>query len=148
MMRSEVARRAGCSGETLRHYESVGLLKPKRRGTGEYRDYEARDVARVVLIRNARSLGLSLKAIRDLLQLADDRALPCDKIDRLATRHLTDVREKIAQLEQIAEALQEAIHSCSGGPTERCRILDALTQPPTPRVSRRRAQNERPRARA
>src|SRR5215831_7450834 len=106
MMRSEVARRAGCSGETLRHYESVGLLKPKRRGTGEYRDYEARDVARVVLIRNARSLGLSLKAIRDLLRLADDRTLPCDKIDRLATLHLTDVREKIAQLEQIAQALQ------------------------------------------
>jgi MerR family mercuric resistance operon transcriptional regulator len=141
MMRSEVARRAGCSGETLRHYEAVGLLRPKRRGTGDYRDYEARDVARVVLIRNARSLGLSLKAIGDLLSLADDRALPCDQIDRLATKHLTDVRDKIAALEQIASALERAIRSCSGGPMARCRILDALTQPPAERSVRRRAQN-------
>lgn len=141
MMRSEVARRAGCSGETLRHYEAVGLLRPKRRGTGEYRDYEARDVARVVLIRNARSLGLSLKAIGDLLRLSDDRALPCEQIDRLATQHLTDVREKIAQLEQIASALERAIQSCSGGPMARCRILDALTKPHGERTPRRRVRD-------
>lgn len=128
MMRSEVARRAGCSGETLRHYEAVGLLRPKRRGTGDYRDYEASDIDRVVLIRNARGLGLSLKVIGDLLQIADDPALSCEQIDRMAKTHLTDVRARIDQLKQIESALERAIHSCAGGPVARCRILESLTQ--------------------
>lgn len=141
MMRSEVARRAGCSGETLRHYEAVGLLRPKRRGTGEYRDYEPNDVDRVVLIRNARSLGLSLKAIGDLLRLSDDRALSCEQIDRMAKTHLTDVRARIDQLKQIASALERAIRACAGGPVARCRILESLTQVNHARVARRRLRN-------
>jgi len=127
MLRSELARTAGCSAETLRHYESQGLLRPTRRGAGDYRHYEPSDVARVVLIRNARNLGLSLKAIRDLLRLADDRALPCEQIDRMARKHLSEVRSKIAQLEQMASALEHAVESCSGGTVARCRILESLT---------------------
>jgi DNA-binding transcriptional MerR regulator len=140
MMRSEVARRAGCSGETLRHYEAVGLLRPKRRGTGDYRDYEPRDVDRIVLIRNARGLGLSLKAIGDLLRLTDDRALSCEQVDRMAGKHLKDVRTKIDQLEQIASALERAIRSCSGGPIAGCRILESLTHPLGERRSRSKGQ--------
>jgi DNA-binding transcriptional MerR regulator len=141
MMRSEVARRAGCSGETLRHYEAVGLLRPRRRGTGDYRDYEPRDVDRIVLIRNARGLGLSLKAIGDLLRLTDDRALSCGQVDRMAGKHLKDVRTKIKQLESIASALEHALQSCSGGSIARCQILETLTRPPGERAGRSKGQS-------
>lgn len=129
MLRTELARAAGCSGETLRHYEAEGLLRPKRRGPGDYRDYAPTDVARVVMIRNARSLGLSLKAIRDLLRLSDERSPRCAQIDRMARKQLTDIRVKIAQLEQMAHALERSIQSCSGGPVARCQILESLSHP-------------------
>lgn len=139
MLRSELARRAGCSGETLRYYEAQGLLRPKRRGAGEYRQYESIDVARVTLIRNARSLGLSLKAIRDLLRLADNRGMSCAEVDRIAGLHLTEIRGKIDQLQQLAEMLEQAIRSCSHDLVANCGILESLNRPVTTIAAGRRA---------
>lgn len=55
----ELARRAGCSPKAVRLYESRGLLGAVER-SGSYRQYGERDLAVVLLIRQAQALGFQL----------------------------------------------------------------------------------------
>lgn len=64
----EVARRAGVSVQTLRHYDKLGLLTPSRVTDAGYRQYTESDYARLALIRTLRDMGFDLRTIAQLLQ--------------------------------------------------------------------------------
>jgi DNA-binding transcriptional MerR regulator len=59
----EVSRRSGASARMLRHYESLGLVRPSGRTGSGYREYSAQDIRRIFHIESLRSLGLSLREI-------------------------------------------------------------------------------------
>lgn len=63
MLIGEVARRSGVSARMLRHYESLGLVRPSGRTGSGYREYSAQDIRRIFHIESLRSLGLSLREI-------------------------------------------------------------------------------------
>ncbi|QNS02501.1 MerR family transcriptional regulator [Streptomyces xanthii] len=63
MLIGEVARRSGVSARMLRHYESLGLVRPSGRTGSGYREYGAQDIRRIFHIESLRSLGLSLREI-------------------------------------------------------------------------------------
>ncbi|MET8829825.1 MerR family transcriptional regulator [Streptomyces sp. NPDC004610] len=63
MLIGEVERRSGVSARMLRHYESLGLVRPSGRTGSGYREYSARDIRRIFHIESLRSLGLSLREI-------------------------------------------------------------------------------------
>ncbi|MER0443813.1 MerR family transcriptional regulator [Streptomyces sp. Edi4] len=63
MLIGEVARRSGVSARMLRHYESLGLVRPSGRTGSGYREYSAWDLRRIFHIESLRSLGLSLREI-------------------------------------------------------------------------------------
>jgi len=67
---SELARKAGTTPKAVRFYERIGLMPPARRAPNRYRVYSEEDLARLRFIVRARRLGLGLKEIRALLQLA------------------------------------------------------------------------------
>lgn len=62
-----VARLAGTTSRTLRHYGDVGLLVPSRVGANGYRFYDGPALVRLQRILLLRSLGLPLPAIRAVL---------------------------------------------------------------------------------
>lgn len=64
----QLARAAGCHAQSIRHYESLGLLPRSRRTPTGHRRYGQEDLARVLRLRQARDQGLSLPQIRELLQ--------------------------------------------------------------------------------
>ncbi len=70
----EFAGLAGVSVRTLHHYDRLGLLRPRRNGTG-YRLYGIAELERLEQIVALKFLGLPLKQIRTLLD-QDTRALP------------------------------------------------------------------------
>ena len=57
---------AGVSVKALRHYERLGLLKPRRTRAG-HRRYVQADLGRVEAITALKYLGFSLEQIRSLL---------------------------------------------------------------------------------
>jgi DNA-binding transcriptional MerR regulator len=59
----EVARRSGVSARMLRHYDSLGLVRPTGRTVGGYREYTPGDIRRIFYVEGLRSLGLSLRQI-------------------------------------------------------------------------------------
>nr|WSZ14952.1 MerR family transcriptional regulator [Streptomyces canus] len=90
MLIGEVARRSGVSARMLRHYESLGLLRPSgRTGTG-YREYSGDDIRRIFHIESLRSLGLSLREIGRALD--DPGFTPSALVDDL----IRQTRERIA----------------------------------------------------
>ena len=65
---SKLARECGLSRTAVLYYESIGLLKPARRGAGNYRVFAEHDAACLRRIRAWRDAGLSLADIRGILQ--------------------------------------------------------------------------------
>lgn len=68
MLIGEVARRSGVSARMLRHYESLGLVRPSGRTGSGYREYSGEDIRRIFHIESLRSLGLSLREIGRALE--------------------------------------------------------------------------------
>ncbi|WP_309057190.1 MerR family transcriptional regulator [Streptomyces sp.] len=90
MLIGEVARRSGVSARMLRHYESLGLVRPSgRTGTG-YREYADEDIRRIFHIESLRSLGLSLREIGRALD--DPGFAPSALVEDL----IRQTRERIA----------------------------------------------------
>ncbi len=71
---NDVARTAGTTSRTLRHYDDIGLLRPSRIGTNGYRYYNQAALTRLQRILLLRDLGLSLPAIADVLSGQTDDA--------------------------------------------------------------------------
>ncbi|MER7705532.1 HEAT repeat domain-containing protein [Kitasatospora sp. NPDC097605] len=90
MLIGDVARRSGVSARMLRHYEALGLVRPKGRTDAGYREYSEEDVRRIFHIESLRSLGLSL---RDVGRALDDPGFaPGELVEDL----IRETRERIA----------------------------------------------------
>ncbi len=62
---AEFTRATGLSRDTVRFYIKRGLLRPRVNGN-RYQDFNADDVERALIIRNAQALGFSLREIAAL----------------------------------------------------------------------------------
>ncbi|MEU3710258.1 HEAT repeat domain-containing protein [Streptomyces catenulae] len=63
MLIGEVARRSGVSARMLRHYDTLGLVRPTGRSGSGYREYSGDDLRRLFHVESLRSLGLSLREV-------------------------------------------------------------------------------------
>ncbi|SDI28039.1 DNA-binding transcriptional regulator, MerR family [Sinosporangium album] len=90
MLIGDVARRSGVSARMLRHYESLGLVRPTGRTEGGYREYSSEDIRRIFHIESLRSLGLSLREVGRALD--DPGFKPSELVDEL----IRQTRERIA----------------------------------------------------
>lgn len=63
----EVAKLAGTTSRTLRHYDDIGLLAPSRVAANGYRHYDQDALVRLQRILLLRDLGLALPQIADVL---------------------------------------------------------------------------------
>ena len=124
-----LARRAGVQAETIRYYETEGLMPRPERSASGYRLYDTSDVERLSFIRQARDLGFKLDAVRRLLGLADRKVNTCDEVRELAGRHLEEVRAKIADLRRMERVLSDLVRSCTGSTVPECLLLEALAAP-------------------
>jgi len=68
-----VADRTGLPVETIRFYETSGLLAPQRDRSG-HRRYAETDISELEVIQALRQAGMSLKDIRDHLHPSEDAA--------------------------------------------------------------------------
>ncbi|MHA4835707.1 MerR family transcriptional regulator [Sphingopyxis sp. MSC1_008] len=123
----ELSRATGTNIETIRYYERIGLLPAPGRTAANYRSYGDAHRSRLSFVRHSRDLGFTIEEIRSLLDLSDDPTRECDEADRIATRHLEQVEEKIAQLSLLRDELARIIGRCRGGIAADCRVIEALS---------------------
>ena len=99
MTRSELAKRTGLKAETIRYYENKGVLPVPIRAANGYRTYTEDYLVKIKFIKDAKSLGYSLKEIKETLQVLSSEM----EIDALKEV----VGNKIRQLEARIESLQK-----------------------------------------
>jgi predicted mannosyl-3-phosphoglycerate phosphatase (HAD superfamily) len=75
-----------------------------------------------------KDLGFSLRQVRELLSLCDQRRRSCEAVDAIARDHLAEVDRKIAGLAALRRELDSIISRCSHGSVAECRIIEALSQ--------------------
>jgi DNA-binding transcriptional MerR regulator len=96
----ELARHTGMTVRMLRHYDSIGLLKPSGRTEAGYRLYDRDDVTRLHSIQTLRQLGLPLQEITRLLE---GRAEP---LDMIIQRQISALEHQIEQAGELCARLR------------------------------------------
>lgn len=129
MQIGELVRHSGIQAETLRYWEKEGLLSPSGRSASGYRDYSRENLAQVQFIKQAKSVGFTLSEISELLSIrVDPESHTCSDVKQLADAKLDKIRQKIAELRQMEEALDRISAICCGGDeaATHCTILNTL----------------------
>jgi DNA-binding transcriptional MerR regulator len=108
MLINDVARRSGVPAKTLRYYEELGLLHPRRTPSG-YREYDDRVFDRLTFIRSAQALGLSLAEINGIVKLRDEGEAPCAHVSELLTERSAAIARTIRELRTLQSELQALV---------------------------------------
>lgn len=107
----KLARLAGVSPRTLRHYDQIGLLKPARISSSGYRIYGPKEVELLQQILLYRALEFPLEDIRTLLYAADFDALTAFRTHRDA------LAQRRAQIDGLIANVTHTIAHMEGGIT-------------------------------
>jgi DNA-binding transcriptional MerR regulator len=103
----QIARIAGTTSRTLRHYDDIGLLRPSRTGGNGYRFYNQASLVRLQRILLLRDLGLGLPAIAEVLDHEPDAARALDRHLDWLRQEQDRLARQIAAVRQTLEALKE-----------------------------------------
>lgn len=122
----EAAKITGVSAKMIRHYETLGLVKPTDRTYSNYRVYQTRDIHLLRFIKSGRDLGFSMKQIAILASLWQDSQRSSAEVKKLALEHINEMDERIKSLQQMRQALNELAAQCHGDNRPDCPILDGL----------------------
>ncbi|MFK4342063.1 MULTISPECIES: MerR family transcriptional regulator [unclassified Paenibacillus] len=97
MTRGELSQRTGLSMATIRYYENNGVLPAPKRAANGYRIYTDDYLVKIKFIKDAKSLGYSLKEIQETLQLLSQ------EMDETILREI--VQKKIVEIEAHIDTL-------------------------------------------
>ncbi|NYT24443.1 Cd(II)/Pb(II)-responsive transcriptional regulator [Alcaligenaceae bacterium] len=124
----ELAMRSECPVETIRFYEREGLLPQPGRSAGNYRLYGDEYLERLRFIKHCRTLDMPLNDVQRLLTFRDDPRQDCGDVNKLLDMRITEVEERVEELQQLKEHLTTLRSQCSRtAPVEACGILRALS---------------------
>ena len=123
----ELAADVGLNPKTIRYYEEIGLLPAPLRSPSGYRQYSAADGERLRFIAKAKTLGFTLREIREILALRDDGVEPCPHVWALLDRKLAAVDAHLRLLTEMRADLlalqaESVVTACSS--TSICGLIE------------------------
>ena len=123
----KVAKSAGLGIETVRFYEREGLITPIARSESNYRLYADDGVVRLRFIKRAKTLGFTLREIKELLFLRSNPDATKEDVKGQIEVKIDDIKTRIRDLKKIQKTLETLDFCCDGqGSAEECPILAAL----------------------
>jgi len=105
---SQVARQAGMRPSTIRYYESINVLPPPRRMSGQRR-YDGTILDRLAFIQVAQKLGFTLTEIRLLFHHQEEVAPLSERWQTLARQKLAEVNALITEATTIRRLLEQGL---------------------------------------
>jgi DNA-binding transcriptional MerR regulator len=113
----DIAKRLGVSTRTIRYYEELNLIVPKR-STGGFREYSEHEVGKIETVLSLKRLGFSLEDIQKFIRLkhnVNDKDLTPDFLEYLHKR-LHELEDKITEYKRGKKeisSLIQTIENCS-----------------------------------
>ena len=123
----EASRKSGLTPKMIRRYEKMGIIPKPIRADSGYRVYDQEDINTLLFINRSRSLGFSLKDIKQLIGLWKNKKRSSSHVKKIAINHLNELNEKLDQINKMASAINVLIESCSGDDRPDCPIIESLT---------------------
>ncbi|MFG3342067.1 TipAS antibiotic-recognition domain-containing protein [Glycomyces sp. NPDC048151] len=105
---AEVARLAGVSARTLRHYDAIGLLAPAAHDRGGQRRYGRPELLRLQQILLLKRLGLRLDTVGEILAGGLEPA-------EALKRHAAEIDTERTRLDRLAATVAATIRQLEGG---------------------------------
>lgn len=122
----DISKLTGMPAKTIRYYEEIGLVAPPRDING-YRSFGEEDVHRLTFLSRSRALGFSIEECRRLLDLWQNQTRASSDVKALVAEHISNVDQKITDLQAIRETLLSLSSSCAGDDRPDCPIIDGLS---------------------
>ena len=119
LTRGELAKRSTTHFETIRFYESQGLIRPAFRDSSNYRRYRPEEAQRLKCISMAKSLGFTLKEIASILEIYDNSESACQELGEYVKMKILEIDERIADLES-KKGLLKKLDACSAEMNPHC----------------------------
>jgi MerR family copper efflux transcriptional regulator len=124
------AKAARVSAKAVRLWESKGLLPPAGRTEAGYRLFDQQDLGVLKFIRQAKTLGLTLNEIKDILDLQRGGGAPCGRVIELLDAHIADIDQTLNELRQLRRSLTTARNTARdsqrrGEHAVVCRIIES-----------------------
>ena len=107
----DLARLTGLTPRTLRYYDAIGLLRPRRGRDNDYRLYGPEEVDRLQQILLYRDMGLPLEEIKNLLDA------PGFDREKALREHLQRLRERRREVDALIRTVQSTLSEIEGGTT-------------------------------
>ena len=126
MQIGRVAEHSGVPAKTIRYYEEIGLISKPNRTPSGYREYDNQDIEVLRFVSRARGLGFSIKDVKNLLALYNDRGRASADVKKIALEHVDEIERKIAELDSIRRTLLHLADKCHGDEWPECPILQEL----------------------
>ena len=102
----QLAKETGIKVETIRYYEKYGLIsKPSRRESG-YREFTHKHIGQINFIKQAKTMGLTLREILKLSALVDKRSTK-NEIHKFIKFKTLDIEARIVDLKKAKQLLQD-----------------------------------------
>jgi DNA-binding transcriptional MerR regulator len=101
----KVAEVTGASPKAIRYYESLGLIPtPKRKG--KYRIYSSHDVFLIHVIKEAQTIGFSLKELKELLhEQSNKQQFPLQTANKMMEEKRLEFHSDIKKLQELEKKL-------------------------------------------
>jgi Cu(I)-responsive transcriptional regulator len=124
----QLAEETGFSIQTIRYYESLGLLPAPDRSDSGYRKYDESYLQHINFIKNAKNMGFSLDEIKELIYLKSSNDALGKDVKHMVKLKMEELAKQIKELENTYNYLASLNQSCSGKmQTKNCPILKQLS---------------------
>ncbi len=95
----------GVSRDTLRYYESKGILYPKKKKENNYREYDIYDIYTLMVADFYKKRGLSMKEVKEIKALQSESGI--DEIRQMLSRKETELEENIRNQKRMLKRIRE-----------------------------------------
>lgn len=113
MLIGELARRAEVSRDTIRFYQDNGLIAAgfRRAGSRFYRDYSEETLERLILIKQAKKAGFSLREVKHFFDIygSDVETIPIEEQRNIIKAKLSEIEDRLRQLKAVKNYLLEQL---------------------------------------
>jgi DNA-binding transcriptional MerR regulator len=108
----DVAKESGVTIDTIRYYEKLKLLNEPIRSEGGFRKYPREAVQQLRFIKKAKSFGLTLAEITEIMQeSAKGLEECCGHVDKILHHKLDELEARITELRKTKKGLRDLIQS-------------------------------------
>jgi len=128
-----LAKAAGVSPDTIRHYERIGVLPRATRTESGYRVYPASVVERVRVVQRALRIGFTLAELAEVLKARDAGGAPCRRVYQLAQEKLKGIAADIEAMKRTERYLKKVLSDWEqriqrAGPGQKSHLLHSLSE--------------------